>query len=71
MAKKSDTDVVLHRLDERVSAVHEYIIQEIRPAVKEIVSLKETMWWLKAGVLGIYGMFGSTILAGIAYVMKH
>ena len=71
MVKKTESENVLTRLDERVGAVHEYIVNEIRPALKEIVSLKETMWWLKAGVLGIYGLFGSTIISGIAYLIKH
>lgn len=60
----------LARIDERVGAVHEYIINEIRPAIKELAGLKETVSWLKAGVIGVYGLLGSVLLSAVVYAFK-
>ncbi|MGD9724868.1 MAG: hypothetical protein AB7V39_00470 [Nitrospiraceae bacterium] len=64
------TKDMLVRVDEKVAAVHEYIVNEIRPAIKELSGIKESIKWLKAGVFGVYGLFGSVLLAVVAYVMR-
>ena len=65
--KQADTERLI-RMEERMVAVHEYIVNEIRPAIKELTSMKETLRWTKAGVLGIYGIFGSLLLTLLAYI---
>jgi hypothetical protein len=70
----SKTNVVSHdmlaRMDERLTAVHEYIVNEIRPSIKELIGIKESVKWLKAGVFGVYGLLGSVLIGVTAYVMK-
>jgi hypothetical protein len=60
----------LGRVDERIQAIHEYIINEIRPALKDLACVKESVRWLKAGVFGVYGLLGSALLALIAFLLK-
>jgi len=65
---KTAAEERLIRMDERVGAVHEYIVNEIRPAIKELVSMKETVRWLRAGVFGVYGTFGALLLSLLTYL---
>lgn len=74
MAKKTMTmqnisDEMLARMDEKMAAIHEYIVNEIRPSIKELIGIKESIKWLKAGVFGVYGLLGSVLMAVVAYVM--
>lgn len=67
---KSSSEERLARMDEKLGAVHEYIVNEIRPAIKEVVSMRETVRWLKAGVFGVYGIFGSFIIMFLTYLYQ-
>lgn len=64
------SEEMLVRVDEKIAAVHEYIVNEIRPSIKELIGMKESIKWLKAGVFGVYGLLGSFVLAAVAYIMN-
>lgn len=65
MAPKAE--VVLARVDERINALHEVVVNEVRPALRVLTELTSTVTWLKLGVLGIYGVLGTM---GV-YMFQH
>ena len=68
---QSSIGILLARVDERVESMHSYLEQEVKPALTAILTMKETVKWVKAGVIGIYTLIGSGIIAAIAQALTH
>ena len=71
MAKESTIRSMVVRIDERVNTIVNHIENEVKPLLRDTIKVAETVRWLKVGVLGVYGLFGTALSALAAYVYLH
>lgn len=63
--RANSTELMLARIDERVSALHEHVQLEVKPLLAQVGKLAEAVTWLKAGVIAIYGSLAGFALHAI------
>jgi hypothetical protein len=71
MADLNSIESMIIRIDERVNTIIDHIEKEVKPLLRDSIRIAETVRWLKIGVLGIYGLFGTALSALATYVYLH
>lgn len=65
----ASASAVMARIDERVTALHDYVTHDVKPMVEKLATLAETTKWLKLGVIGIYSSVGLFVIQQVLSVV--